>query len=449
MTVEIVSVVDEGLGHTGHLVSIDGDVLVIDPLRSVGPYIDEIERRGWQLRWTADTHTHADYVSGSPELARRGAQFFASGDAHLEMQHHALSAGDEVDLGNVTMRALATPGHTPDHLAYLLLEDGIPFTVFTGGSLMVGTVGRTDLFGPQRADQMARDLWRSIRSQLMSLPDHVAVHPTHGAGSFCAAPAGAARVTTIGQERLTNPLLLAHDEDEFVGRLLGELGPLPSYFALLPDRNRIGAGPAARLPLRQLSVGDVVELKVEGAELVDVRSVESFAAAHVPDSISIPLRPVFATSLGSIVPLGSQLVFVTDQNTDRNELVRQCNNVGHDRIVGELAGGIDEWKECGLETESFALVRAEHVTTRVLDVRTDAEFRSGHIPGAQHIDLLSIAEHADEVPQPVNIMCGHGERAATAASILARHGATDVSIVVGGPTDWAAAGADHMLANDR
>jgi glyoxylase-like metal-dependent hydrolase (beta-lactamase superfamily II) len=447
MAVEIVSVIDEGLGHAGHLVSIDRMVLVIDPLRSVGPYINEIARRGWRLRWTADTHTHADYVSGSPELARLGAKFFASGDAHLEMPHHALAGGHEVDLGNVTMRALSTPGHTPDHLAYLLFEDGSPFAVFTGGSLMVGTVGRTDLFGPQHADQMARDLWRSIQSQLMSLPDDVVVYPTHGAGSFCAAPASAARVTTIGQERLTNPLLLAHDEDEFVRRLLGDLGPLPSYFEMLPERNRVGVGPAVKLPLRQLSIAELVELKAHGAELIDVRSVASFAAAHVPNSISIPLRPAFAPSLGAVVPLGSQLVFVTDQDTDRNDLVRQCNNVGHDRIAGELAGGIDEWKASGLQTESFALVRAEHLTTRVLDVRTDAEFRAGHIPGAEHIDLLSVAERAGEVDQPVIIMCGHGERAATAASILARHGATAVSIVVGGPADWAA-GAGLTLANE-
>ena len=176
---EILSVVDEGLGHSGHVVAIDGQALVIDPLRSVDAYLAVIDRRGWRLRWTADTHLHADYVSGGPELAARGAAFFAPGEAALEIPHRPLEGGDEVDMAGLTLQALPTPGHTPDHLCYLLLDAGRPLVLFSGGSLMVGTVGRPDLFGPEHTEELARAMYRSLRDQLLVLPDELAVYPTH------------------------------------------------------------------------------------------------------------------------------------------------------------------------------------------------------------------------------------------------------------------------------
>lgn len=197
MGLEITSVVEEGLGHSGHVVAVDGDVLVIDPLRSIHRYRAVIDRRGWQLRWTADTHTHADYVSGSPVLAELGATFYASRGARLETPHRPLDAGSEVDIGGLSLRTLPTPGHTPDHLAFLLLDGQRPIAVFTGGSLMVGTVGRPDLFGTARAEALARAMWRSLHAQLLTLPDDLPVYPTHGAGSFCSAPAAGERITTI------------------------------------------------------------------------------------------------------------------------------------------------------------------------------------------------------------------------------------------------------------
>jgi hydroxyacylglutathione hydrolase len=436
---EIISVVDEGLGHSGHVVAIDGAALVIDPLRSVDAYLAVIDRRGWRLAWTADTHTHADYVSGSPELSRRGAVFFASRGAHLAVPHRPLDGGDDVDLGGLTMRPLPTPGHTPDHLAYVLLDGGRPLAAFTGGSLMVGAVGRPDLLGPEHTDRLARAMWRSLHEQLLVLPDDVAVYPTHGAGSFCSAPGTSERSTTIGREKATNPLLQVVDEDDFVRRLVAGLGSLPAYFSWLPERNRVGFGPAPTPPLAQLSLSEVRQLVTEGAELVDVRSVVAFARSHIPAALSDVLRPAFASWLGAVVAPDRPLVFVADDSTDRVELIRQCANIGYDRIAGELAGGIDAWIAAGLPTASVDLTTVDALQGPVLDVRSDDEYRAGHLPGARQIELTSLIACAHEFTGPITVMCGHGERAATAASILARQGNRDVRIVAAGPDDWAAA----------
>src|SRR5581483_10774953 len=203
-------------------------------------------------------------------------------------------------LGGLRLRALATPGHTPEHLAYLLLDGDRPATLFSGGSLLVGAVARTDLIAPDRTEALARDLWRSLHERILTLPDALAVYPTHGAGSFCSAPAGGERTTTIGREKRTNPLLGAPDEDAFVARLLGGLGSYPHYFRRMREVNRRGPrlyGPEPPV-LTPLGTGEVRRLVDGGAALIDGRPVPAFAAGHIPGSISNPLRPVFGTWLG-------------------------------------------------------------------------------------------------------------------------------------------------------
>ena len=186
---EIVTFVDEGLGHSSYLVDLgDGRALVVDPPRIPSRHVAEARARGLEIALTADTHSHADYVSGSPELAAQGAIFLASKGANLEIAHQALAAGDEIELRpGLVLRAIATPGHTPDHLAYLVCENDRPTALFSGGSLMVGTVGRTDLLGPEPREDLARQLYRALRDEILTLPDDLAVYPTHGAGSFCSA----------------------------------------------------------------------------------------------------------------------------------------------------------------------------------------------------------------------------------------------------------------------
>jgi glyoxylase-like metal-dependent hydrolase (beta-lactamase superfamily II)/rhodanese-related sulfurtransferase len=434
------AVVDEGLGNSSYLVELgQGLALVVDPARDPLPYLRQADQRGLRIAWVAETHLHADFVSGARELARTGARLLAPRAAELAFPHQGLGDGDEVDLGGLSLRALATPGHTPEHLSYLLLDGAAPAGVFTGGALLVGSVARTDLIAPDETEPLARALYRSIRERLLTLPDHTPVYPTHGAGSFCSAPAGAERTTTIGRERLANPLLAAPDEDAFVRALLAGLGSYPPYFLRLRKVNR--RGPAVYGPqppaLAPLDPQQVRHLLADGAELVDARPIADFAAGHVPGALSIPLRSAFATWLGWLVPQDRRLVVVVDPGQDRGDLVRQCLKVGYERLVGELAGGMAAWRSAGLPEARIEIAdMADQAGGTLLDVRQRAEFAAGHLPGARHVELGALASAEDLPAGPVAVMCGHGERAMTAASLLQRAGHRDLTVLVGGPGDW-------------
>jgi hydroxyacylglutathione hydrolase len=440
----ITPIVDEGLGNSAYLVDLgDRRALVLDPSRDPSPYLAAAKRQGLAIAYVAETHLHADFVSGSRELAGQGAQVLAAVAGGIEFPHRGLADGEEVDLGGLRLRALATPGHTPEHLCYLLLDGSRPVALFSGGSLLVGAVARTDLIAPERTEELARALWRSLQERILDLPDDLAVYPTHGAGSFCSAPAGASRTTTIGAEKAANPLLAARDEDAFVKALLGGLGTYPSYFLRMREINRVGPEVYGPEPpaLAALSVEQVSRLLDAGAILVDVRPVERSAAGHVSGGLAIPLRPAFASWLGWLADPDRPLVFVVDPDQDRADLVRQALKVGYQHLAGELTGGVAAWKAAGKLVGQIPLVPGAEVVGPVLDVRQAAEFEEGHVPGARHVELgalpLKIADLDDG--GSVTVMCGHGERAMTGASLLARAGRSQVAVAIGGPDDWAAA----------
>ena len=439
----LITLVDEGLGNSSYLLDVgDRRALVLDASRDPAPYLAVAERRGLSIAFAAETHLHADFVSGGRELAAAGAQVLAASAGRLEFPHRGLGHGDEVDLGGLTFRALATPGHTPEHLAYLLLDGRRPLALFSGGSLLVDAVARTDLIDPAQSEDLARALWRSLHEEILTLPDDLAVYPTHGAGSFCSAPAGARRTTTIGREKAANPLLAARDEDAFVRRLFGGLGSFPSYFLRLREVNRRGPkvyGPAPDL-LQPLAVERVRRLLGDGALLVDVRPIEEFAAGHVPGALSNALRPEFATWLGWLVDPQRPLVFVLGEGQDRVDLVRQALKVGYEHLAGELAGGVTAWQAAGLPVRRFPIVDPGRMGGRVLDVRQASEFEAGHLPGALHVELGGLPARAEDLDRgAVAVMCEHGVRSMTGASVLAAAGHRDVTVVVGGPADWAAA----------
>ena len=455
MGIDITPLVDDGLGNSAYLVDLgDGRGLVVDAGRDLRAVRAAAEKQGLRVAYAADTHLHADFLTGAVQLAADdGAQVIASARGHRQFPHVGLDDGDELDLGGLRVRALSTPGHTDEHLAYLLLDGQTSVGVFSGGSLIVGWAARTDLLGADRTDELTRAQYRSLR-RLTALADDVAVWPTHGAGSFCSAPAGDRRTTTIGAEKASNPLLAAPDEDAFLAALLGSLGSYPSYFSWLPELNRQGpdvldAASADRLI--PLSVLTVDRLRDSGAVIVDVRPVADFSDGHVPGALSIPLRPQFATWLGWLVPRGARLVIVRDPEQDPEEVVWQARKVGYDQLAGELAGGMSTWRGAGAAIRSIPLVTAEHLpdvstgNVEILDVRQDSEFRSGHIAGARHIELGDLAERAAQLPaRPTVVMCGHGERAMGAASLLARAGRSQVSVLAGGPQDWSTATAQPL-----
>jgi hydroxyacylglutathione hydrolase len=444
----VVGFVDDGIGHSSYLVDLgDGTALVVDPRR-----IPDLERaaaaaRGLTIAFTADTHSHADFISGSPELAAEAATFLAPAAGRLEVPHRGLRDGDRVVVGTLVLDAIATPGHTPDHLAYLLRDGGgTPLGLFSGGSLMVGTVGRTDLLGPEHAERLAHEQFHSLHDRILQLPDDLPVYPTHGAGSFCSAPGGDARTTTIGQERASNPLLQLADEAAFVEALLDGFGSFPAYFRRLPEVNRRGPhvyGTAPTLP--KLDLATFRGLIDQGAQLVDARPIADFASAHIPGSLSIELRPVFATWLGWLVDASRPVVFVLDERQDRHDLIRQALDVGVEELAGELAGGWPTSDHAGLRPASIGLIPPGALVGAVIDVRQRDEYLAGHVPGARHIELGALSAARDLPAGHLTVMCGHGERAMTGASILERTGRHELSVLRGGPAEWATA-TDSTLA---
>jgi hydroxyacylglutathione hydrolase len=446
LTDRIAAFVDEGLGHSSYLVDLgDGRALVVDPPRLPTAQLAAADGAGLAIFWTADTHSHADYVSGSPELAARGASFIASRGARLEVAHRDIGDGETIELADgVELRAIATPGHTPDHLAYLLIERGTPVALFSGGSLMVGTVGRTDLLGPELREELTRQLFRALRERILTLPDNLAVLPTHGAGSFCSAPGATERTTTIGRERATNALLAIDDEDAFVDAVRAGFGTFPTYFSRLPELNRRGPRVYGELPeLARLDLAAFRAAIDRGAVVIDARPVVAFAKSHAPGVLSIALRPVFGSWLGWLVDPDAELLFVLDDDQDSDELVRQCLDVGYERLAGRLDGGMRTWKDAGLPVASIPLTEPQTLDGVLVDVRQANEFAAGHVPGATNIELGAIA-HAALPAQPVTLMCGHGERAMSAASILAARGVCDARVLTGGPDDWAKVTGDPL-----
>jgi hydroxyacylglutathione hydrolase len=440
MAVDLVPLVDEGLGNSAYLVDLgDGRALVVDVSRDLRALHQTAERRGLRIAFAADTHLHADFLSGATQLAStEGALMLASAAGNREFTHHALRDGDEVDLGGLRLQAWATPGHTHEHLSFLLLDGDQPVGVFTGGSLIVGAAARTDLVHPDQTEALARAQYASLQ-RLATLPDDVAVWPTHGAGSFCSAPPGAERTSTIGRERVTNPLLQADNTDAFVADLFSSLGSFPPYFLRLGEINRRGPAPLDGPPaLTPLDIAAVRELLGYGAHLVDVRPVSSFAAAHVTGALSIRLRPVFASWLGWLAPPDRPLIIIRDPDQDPAEIAWQATKIGYDNLVGELVGGIAAWTAAGYATTRTRLVRPEQLGDEpVLDVRQTSEFTAGHLPGAVHIELGDLPNHTTDVPAEPVVMCGHGERAMSAASLLERAGHRDLTVLRGGPDDWA------------
>jgi rhodanese-related sulfurtransferase len=438
----LIPLVDEGLGNSAYLAGLGGGrALAVDASRDLRALREAAAKRGLRVAFAADTHLHADFLSGAVQLAAEdGATVLAAADGHREFPHTALADGNEVDLGGLRLRALATPGHTGEHLSYLLLDGNRELGVFTGGSLITGSAARTDLLGAGRAEELARAQYRSLR-RLAALPDATPVWPTHGAGSFCSAPPGTARVTTIGAEKTSNPLLAAPDENAFTRQLLASLGSYPAYFTRLAEVNRRGPAPVTGSPgLAPLTPGALRSLMGGGGQVIDVRPVADFAAGHIPGAVSIPLRGQFATWLGWLIPDRVPLGFVLASGQDPAEIAWQALKIGYEDLAGQLDGGMAAWHADGGPAEQTSLVTAGRIGARpVLDVRQAAEYAAGHVPGAVHVELGDLPARFRDAPRGAVVMCGHGERAMTAASLLQRAGHDGLAVLAGGAPNWAAA----------
>ncbi|MEX2268798.1 MAG: rhodanese-like domain-containing protein [Acidimicrobiia bacterium] len=444
MTGRVHSLHDDALANTSYLVEIRlGQAIAIDPPRDIDAHLALAKQLGVEIVAALDTHVHADYVSGALELAAHGADAIVPDGASTKWPHRAVADDERVTVGDVTIHALATPGHTPEHLAYVLERNGVPVAVFSGGSLILGGAARTDLLGPAHTDELAHAQFRSLR-RLASLPDETALYPTHGAGSFCLAAATQITDATIGSERVTNPLLAIEDEDKFVDALVAGFGTYPTYYRYLQAVNEAGAPLVRMLPAPELLTPDEAANRVrDGAWLIDARPIHDWALAHPVGAISNELRPAFASWLGWIVPFGAPVILIVDDH-DRGEAMRLARRIGYDDVAF-LAGGIDAWRDAGLPIASVDELDAPRAHARVsggavlLDVRQDNEVETLRIHGAEHVELGALIAGATPSGPEVIAFCGHGERSATAISMLEQRGVRAANLV-GGTEAWIAAG---------
>jgi hydroxyacylglutathione hydrolase len=439
------------LGNTTFLVSDPdgGAAVAIDPLRDVAQYLDRAEQLGARITHALETHVHNDFVSGSRELrAEVGTAVGAAEDSGLEDAFEPLREGSEIAVGRWRLRARHSPGHTPHHLSYLLVDErGHELALFSGGALMVGAIARTDLMGPHLATHLALEAFRTIHVRLRSLPDHLAVYPTHGGGSFCAAGAGGGTTTTMAEERRTNPYLTSTDLMPFIARALHQ-GPYPAYYRDMGALNRRGAPLLGRMPppLGALSADETHDLMERGAALVDVRTGREFDRGHVPGSYNIGMEGPFAPWVGWIMERDRPIVLAGGTAREHATAHVQLLRIGYDGVAGHLDGGMDAWTASGRELTTFEtadvadlaswILSAEPMT--VVDARGEDEWVHGHVPGAVRMPVPDISHHAHELPQeaPVAVHCGVGYRAAIAASLLEQAGMRRIIHVIGPYSDW-------------
>jgi hydroxyacylglutathione hydrolase len=451
--------VDKGLGNSSYLIGSTetGIAAVIDPLRDVDRYLQVAEGMGLRLAYTFDTHLHADFVSGARELAARVTAPFcigASAKAALDFDHLPLNEGDTLSLGDISIGVLATPGHTPEHISFTVTPAGsaAPHSIFTGGALIVGGAARTDLLGHDSSEPLARQLYHTLHDKLLRFHDEVRVYPTHGGGSFCAAPTSNERTTTIGRERHTNRLTQVFTEEDFVRLSLSDLPSYPTYYRYLREVNRRGARVLGGVPvLEPLPPRYVEKALANGVAVVDIRPPCEFAEGHIPNSYGIPLVSPLITWGGWVVPFGSPMILVADHPIRREEATRQLIRIGYDDLRGYLDGGIAAWQAAGLPTARTRLIDVDELhawmqrndAPLVVDVRSDAEWRTGHMPNAIHIDAGRITESAGtQVPRerPVVLLCASANRERVALSLLERLGYRNLMVLDTGFGNWRDAG---------
>ena len=458
---------DSGLSQNSYLVGCRsaGRVAIVDPRRDIDVYIDYVAERGLTIAHVIETHVHADFASGARVLAERtgaeiGLSKYDRGERYeVSFPHRELADGDRIEIGSVSLRALHTPGHTPEHLSFLVFDESrargedIPQLLLSGDFLFVGSLGRPDLLGEEAKRDLARRLYRSVRDKLPALPDEVEVHPGHGAGSMCGAGMSARPDSTIGFERASNPYLDPDlGEEPFVERILASAPPFPPYYLRMKQLNVVGASAVPPLPGSEaIPVSDFRARVDEGWTVVDVRDADAFGAGHIPGSFGIGLGRYLSTWAAWVVPYDTPIVLVAPDPASVEEAVRALVRVGLDDVRGYLDGGIDAWRETGLPLARLPQLPVTELRERirggngpaVLDVRSDQEWRSGHVQGAIHVMGGELPDRLDEVPADgtgVAVMCGSGYRSTVAASVLQRAGFERVFNVPGGMGAWRAAG---------
>ncbi|MFF2964863.1 rhodanese-like domain-containing protein [Streptomyces sp. NPDC057963] len=428
----------EGLGNRSYLAGGARAAVVVDPPRDIDRLITAAARRGVRIVAVAETHVHNDYVTGGLELARlTGARYLVPAGASVAYARVAVADGDveEVDEG-LALRAVATPGHTPHHTSYVLEEDGRPVAAFTGGSLLIGSVGRPDLVEPRLTEQLARAQYASAHRLAAELADDVVVMPTHGFGSFCSASQAGGDHSTIGTEKTSNPALL-QDVERFVEELLAGLDDVPAYYAHMGPANAAGPAPVDLTAPERADAEEIARRLAAGEWVVDLRNRVAFSKGHVAGSFNFEVEGQLATYLAWMMPWGKPVTLLAESAEDIARAQRELARVGVDRPAASAVGSPADWIAGGAPPVSFpratfadlAAARARGEELVVLDVRRDGERSQGWIEGSVHIPIHQVHQRLDEVPAgTVWVHCAGGMRAAIAASVLDAAGRDVVAI---------------------
>jgi hydroxyacylglutathione hydrolase len=477
------------LAHASYLIGSEGEAVVVDPQRDVDQYLDEAAAQGLRIKYVIETHLHADFVSGHRELAARtGAEIVFGKEAGATFPHQAVRDGDELKIGQVILRIMETPGHTPESISVLVIEGGRgkggteqgegepqegqdnqdvdyspqpqkispqPQKILTGDTLFVGDVGRPDLAGGKgfTPAMMAAMMYDTLHGKLLKLADDTEVYPAHGAGSMCGKSMSQEKSSTIGEQKRFNYALQPMSKDAFVRMMTADLPESPAYFPQDAEINRTGAPSLAdALQPAALAPHELKTLAAEGQLVLDVRAAAEFGAGHVPGSINIALGGQFAIWAGTLIPMGTPIVVIAESEEKANEAVTRLARVGHESVKGYLAGGIAAWREAGLQLATVPQITvaelnkliASPAPLQIVDVRRPPEYASGHVPRALHAPLLSLPQTVPNLGldplKPTAVICAGGYRSSAASSILQQQGFSNLLNVTGGTSAWIEAG---------
>lgn len=443
----------EGIAHLSYLIGDDkaGVAAVIDPRRDVDLYLQMARERGVRITHIIETHIHADFVSGSLELnARTNAPIYGGKTPDYQFDLHQLNPGDTIKIGSIHLQVLHTPGHTPEHICLLIFDQKQgqePFGIFTGDTLFNLDVGRPDLLGAGRENELAKQLYHSLFDQLIPLGDRIEIYPCHGAGSSCGKSIGDRRQSTIGNEKCFNPALKSRTEPEFINWILSELPEPPSHYSRLKKINAQGANIKGCVPtLPPLSVSEFkAGIQDQNALILDTRSILAFGGGHIAGAINIALESAFPNWVGWMIDPEKTLFLIVESERDIKLVTEQLFRLGYDHLAGYLQGGITHWVNAGLPLEHIQQWTVHDLhehrndpNLTILDVRSDQEFEKGYIPGTQHLFVGHLLEHLSQFDPngAIATYCGTGYRASIAASLLQQQGFQKVINIPGSWTAW-------------
>lgn len=438
------------LAQASYLIGSNGEAAVVDPRRDVDEYIETAAANYLRIKYVIETHLHADFVSGHRELAERTRATIVIGrEAHAEFPHLAVDDGDRLQLGDIALRILATPGHTPESIC-IVVDDK---KVLTGDTLFIGDVGRPDLAGGAgyTPEQMASMMYDTLHAKLLALPDDMEVWPAHGAGSLCGRSMSKETSSTIGMQRRVNYALKPMPREEFVEMMTRDMVEAPQYFPRDAQINRRGASPLRDMPAPQAMSPAEAQRAIEGGAIVlDVRTPDAFGLAHIPRSINVGLRGQYASWAGTLISHDSELILVAERDEQIGEAAMRLARVGLENARGYIRGGIAALREANMPIASVPQIDVNELhqmielneRLQVVDVRRMGEFRSTHASGVTNMPLHELTASAQRLDpkRPTAVICEGGYRSSIGASILERLGFRELYNVMGGTNAWIAAG---------